>query len=210
MKKYKLYLFDFDGTLLDTMPALSYVFTYCYAQVGVKFDPKDTQDFARIPLSVGYKKIGAPQELFKEFCKHIDLSLDFPEAISQSSPYEETMEFVKYLKENQIHAGIVTSNNVKHVQDVLKVVNIPVDTFEIYIGNKEVERFKPDPDPINKALIAAGPSFTKQDVVYVGDGMNDAISANNAGIDAVIVDRHEEFPDSDKYIRIKNLLELFK
>ena len=42
MKKYDLYLFDFDGTLIDSMAALEYVFSYSYNQVGIKFDKDDT------------------------------------------------------------------------------------------------------------------------------------------------------------------------
>ena len=48
------------------------------------------------------------------------------------------------------------------------------------------------------------------EVVYVGDGMNDAISANNAGVDAVLIDRNNEFTESDKYKIIRNLKELFE
>lgn len=209
MKKYKLYLFDFDGTLLNTMPALSYVFTVSYAHVGVKFDPKDTMEFARIPLIVGYKRLNAPEDRFQDFCAYIDKSLDFPEALHSNSPFEESMEFFKYLREHNIHAGIVTNNNKTHVIDVLNVMNIPIETFELYIGNKECERFKPDPDPINKALALVGSRFSKEDVVYVGDGLNDALCAKSAVVDAVIVDRENEYQDSPDYVRIKNLFELF-
>ena len=209
MKKYKLYLFDFDGTLLDTMPALSYVFKYAYEKVGIKFDEKETMEFARIPLIVGYRRLNGPEERYLEFYDYIDKSLDHPEALHLNSPFAESMEFFKYLKEHQIHAGIVTSNNKTHVIDVLNVMGIPIDTFELYIGNKECERFKPDPDPINKAMVAVGDKFTKQDVVYVGDGLNDALCAEAAGIDAVIVDRENAFANNNEFTIIKNLFELF-
>lgn len=210
MKRYKLYLFDFDGTLLNTMSALEYVFSVGYEHVGMKFDPKDTVEFARIPLSEGYAKMNGKPENWQAFVDYIHKALDFPKAIESNTPYEESLEFMKYLKDNHIHAGIVTSNKTTHVKDVLKVFDIPLDTFDIYMGNQEYKRFKPHPEPILKAIEASGKNYKLEDVVYVGDGMNDALCAINAGVDAVLIDRNEEFPDSTKYKRIRNLNELFK
>ena len=210
MKRYKLYLFDFDGTLLDTMAALEYVFTVSYEHVGIKFDPKDTVEFSRIPLNEGYKKLGGKPELWMEFADYVHKSLDFPKALEANTPYEESLEFMKFLKENKIHSGIVTSNKCSHVKDVLKVFDIPLDTFDIYMGNQEYKRFKPHPEPILMAIRASKKNYKLEDVVYVGDGMNDVLCANNAGVDAVLIDRIGAFPDSNNYIRISNLNELFK
>ena len=210
MKRYKLYLFDFDGTLLNTMSALEYVFTVGYAHVGIKFDQKYTVEFARIPLSEGYKKMNGNPEKWQEFVDYIHKALDFPKAITSNEPYEESLEFMRYLKDNNIHAGIVTSNKTTHVKDVLNVFEIPLDTFDIYMGNQEYTRFKPHPEPILMAIKASKKDYKLSDVVYVGDGMNDALCAINAGVDAVLIDRTNEFPDSDKYIRIRNLKELFE
>ena len=210
MKRYKLYLFDFDGTLLDTMKALEYVFTVGYEHVGMKFDSKDTVEFARIPLSEGYKKMNGKAENWQQFVDYIHKALDFPKAITSTLPYEESFEFMKYLRDNHIHAGVVTSNKATHVKDVLNYFEVPLDTFDIYIGNQECTRFKPHPEPILKAIEVCEKKYKPEEVVYVGDGMNDAISANNAGVDAVLIDRNNEFTDSSKYIRIRNLKELFQ
>lgn len=210
MKRYKLYLFDFDGTLLNTMEALAYVFGVSYAHIGLKFDPKDTVEFSRISLKEGYERMGGKEEDIPEFADFIEKSLDFPKALEANEPYEESLEFMKYLKDNKIHCGIVTSNKSKHVKEVLQVFNIPLDTFDIYIGNKEYTHFKPHPDPIIQALKATGNAYKLEDVVYIGDGINDTICANEAGVQAVLIDRPGLFPDSDKYLRIRNLKELFE
>ena len=210
MKKYKLYLFDFDGTILNTMPALEVIFSKTYEHVGMKFDPKDTVYFSRIPSDVGYKILNGDPEKFEEFCKYLEIAIDLPEALVSNHPYEETYEFLEYVKLNHIRTGIVTSNRTHHVKDVLKVMDIPEDSFDIYVGNKEYEKFKPHPDPILKALEIGKYDGDLTDVVYIGDAMNDALSAISAGVNAVIIDREDEYPDSDKYVRIHNLMELFK
>ncbi len=209
MKKYKIYLFDFDGTILNTMPALDFVFSISYAQVGIKFDTKLTKEYACIPIDLGYVRLKGSMEDFDKFYAYIEKSLDFQESLERNSPYEETYEFLQYLKDNNIVSGIVTSNKISHVYDVMDAMHISRDSFTVYIGNKECKKFKPHPEPILNALKALNYKGPLEDVVYVGDGINDMICASNAGVDAILVDRDEEFPDSDKYIRIHNLRELF-
>ena len=210
MKKYKVYLFDFDGTLLNTLPSLDYVFRYSYEKIGIPYDSKNTLEFSRVPLTVGYERFKAPQERWEEFISYIDESLDHEEALKSNELYPETREFIDYINKEKIFAGIVTSNNKKHVKEVLREFNIPVDTFSLYIGNKECHYFKPHPDPIFKAIEAMKYQGDYKDIVYVGDGLNDTISANEAGVTAVLIDRIGAFPESDKYIKIKSLMELFK
>ena len=190
------------------MPALTYVFTVSYAHVGVEFDPQDTALFSRIPLDEGYRRIGANPEKWRDFCDFIEKSLDFPEALRANHFYPETLEFIDHITKKKVVAGIVTSNIITHVKDVLEVMNIPFDTFQIYVGNKECNRYKPLPDPVLVALEKLG-NPDKSEVVYVGDALNDAKCANAAGVDAILIDRIDEFPDSKDYVKIKNLLELF-
>ena len=210
MKKYKIYLFDFDGTLLNTLPALQHVFELSYAHIGFKYDPAWTLEFSRVPLHVSYAKIGAPKEKWDEFIAYIDYSLDLPKSLLSNSPYPESLEFFQYLKDRDIFAGIVTSNNIKHVKEVFEILEIDSDIFKLFIGNKECQQFKPHPDPILKALEKLQYTGDRHDVVYVGDGINDTISANAAGVDAVLIDRDDSLPSSDKYIKIKSLMELFE
>lgn len=210
MKKYDLYLFDFDGTLLDTLPSLDYVFKTSYESIGVSWDSSLTEEFSRIPLHVGYEKLGAKKEHWEVFCKTIDESLDHQKTIELSKCYPETKEFVKYLKDHNLKAGIVTSNNKKHVIEVLKVLGIDPNIFEVIIGNKECQRFKPYPDPILIGLEAFNYKGDKRKVVYVGDGNNDMLSAISAGVDAVLIDRENNAPLNKDYKIIHKLTDLFE
>ena len=209
MKKYDLYLFDFDGTILNTMDALTVIFSKTYEHVGMKFDPKDTIAFSRIPIDTGYQMMNGDPAKFKEFRDYLEIAIDLPEALVSNHPYPETYEFIDYVRKNNIKAGIVTSNRSHHVKDVLKVMNIPKDTFSVYVGNKQYKKFKPHPDPILKALEMIKYDGDLSKVAYIGDAMNDALCANAAGVDAILLDRIDEYDDSDKYLRIHSLMELF-
>ena len=209
MKKYDLYLFDFDGTILNTMEALEYIFSVAYEHVGMKFDPKDTVEYARIRIDEGYYRMNGKPEKFMDFADYLHEAIDFPEALKRNEPYPDTYDFIDYVRKNHIKVGIVTSNKASHVKDVLNVMNIPIDTFIVYVGNKDYKNFKPHPDPIFKALELSGYTGDKSKVAYVGDALNDAISANAAGVDAIIIDRIDEYPDSSNYVRIHSLMDLF-
>ena len=47
----------------------------------------------------------------------------------------------------------------------------------------------------------------KKDACYVGDSLNDCIAATRAGIVPILLDRDNEYPDSE-YLRIRSLKEL--
>ena len=209
MKKYDLYLFDFDGTLINSYPALEYVFSYSYQKIGIPFDKKDTIEYSRIPLIDGYNRLNGDPEKWEEFVKIIEDSLDHEESLRANSVYPETYEFIRYLREHHIKAGIVTSNVDNHVKAVLKKMNIPLDSFVIYLGSTQCRAVKPNPKPLLMALEELNYKGPLNKVVYVGDGINDTLAANNAGMDAVLIDRIDAFSDSDKYERIHSLMELF-
>lgn len=210
MKKYDLYLFDFDGTLFYTLPSLIDIFLGAFKEIGLNAKKEDCLRYSRIPLTESFAELGGTKEMVAPFVEALERLIDDKQIMAKSEKYEESDAFFSYLNKNKIRAGIVTSNNKSHVLDMLIEFSVPLDTFEIIVGNKEAEGTKPDPRPILKALELA--KIDKNDyskVVYVGDALNDVLAAHNAGIDAVLLDRNKEFDDYPQYQRIYNLMELF-
>ena len=193
MQKYKVYLFDFDGTLVDSHDSLVKVFEDSYASVNVKVPQGYCLRLMRIPLWQGYKELNAPEDerSKKLFGDMINFTLDAPEVLKLTKPYEDTLDNLYRLKSQGIILGIVTSNNVKHVKDVLGFLNIPEDLFSVIIGNGDTKIHKPNPDPIYKALERL--NISKDGVCYVGDAIQDKETAINAGVGAVLIDRNHEY-----------------
>ena len=210
MKKYELYLFDFDGTIVDSLNSLTEIFVLSFRAIGYEIDPKNCLRYSRIPLEETYAEIGAPWEKVDEFVKAIRYYLDDEEVLKKTELYPETFNLLKELHENGYKFGIVTSNNEKHVIDVLNMFEIPVDWFEIFVDSDKVRETKPSPKPLFYALEELSYMDKKDKVVYVGDGMNDMVAANRAGIDAILIDRDNSFEESDQYIRISDLRELLR
>lgn len=207
MQKYQLYLFDFDGTLFDTLPSSKYVFRKAYENIGFQFSEDDVLGFTREPIPDSYARLGAPKEKFDSFMEDIEKYVNSQESVNLTGIYDDTYDTIIDLRMDEADLGIVTSNNVPHVRDIFKKFDMQKDFFAVLVGNREAPNPKPSPEPILKALEMIGYKGDKKDVCYVGDSLNDCISAVNAGIVPILLDRDGEYKDVP-YQTIKSLKEL--
>ena len=207
MQQYSTYLFDFDGTIVDSHDSLVKVFEDSYASVGVKVPNGYVLRLMRIPLFQGYAELHAPEDEAskKRFGDMINQTLDAPEVLKLTKTYDDALKSLYALKARGARLGIVTSNNVKHVREVLRFVNMPEDLFEVIIGNGDTKVHKPNPDPIYKALERLG--IDREGVCYVGDALQDFNTAINAKVEPILLDRHHEYDDVEG-IKIYSLEEL--
>ncbi|MBP5574640.1 MAG: HAD family hydrolase [Bacilli bacterium] len=207
MQKFQLYLFDFDGTLFDTLPSSKYVFKKAYEGLGMTLDEEEVLGFTREPIPDSYQRKGAPKEKFDAFMADIEKYVNSQESVNLTGIYDDTYDTIIDLRMLEADLGIVTSNNVLHVRDVLRKFDMQKDFFTVLVGNREAPNPKPSPEPILKALEMINYKGDKKDVCYVGDSLNDCIAAVNAGIVPILLDRSDEYGNSS-YQRIKSLKEL--
>lgn len=208
MKCIETYLFDFDGTLVDSHDSLVEVFHGAYASVGVDVPEGYVLRLMRIPLIQGYEELGAPMtdEAMKVFEKNIRALLDAEFVLKLTKNYQDVLPALIKLKNKGKQLGIVTSNNVKHVKDVLRFLNIDEKMFDVIIGNDDTEKHKPNPEPIYKAMELLHLT-DKSKICYVGDALDDKKAALNAGVTAVLLDRADQYLDEDGIV-IASLSEL--
>lgn len=208
MKSIETYLFDFDGTLVDSHDSLVEVFHGAYASIGVDVPDGYVLRLMRIPLIQGYEELGAPmnQEAMDIFEKNIRALLDEEYVLKLTKTYEDVIPMLNKLKSKGKQLGIVTSNNVKHVYDVLRFINIDKNLFDVVIGNDDTKKHKPNPEPIYKAMEIL--SLTdKSKICYVGDALDDKKAALNAGVTPVLLDRDGVYGNEDGIV-ISSLSEL--
>ena len=195
---------------MDSLKSLEDVFVLSFRAIGVEIDEKDCLQYTRQPLEETYQHVHAPMDKVSEFVRAIKFYLNDEEVLKKTELFPETKEFLKELHDKNIKFGIVTSNNEKHVIDVLNFLDIPVEWFAIFVDSDKVPETKPNPKPILYALDELGYMGRSEEVVYVGDALNDMLAANNAGVDAILIDRINAFEEAENYYKVNSLFDILK
>lgn len=181
-KKYKLYLFDLDGTILDSDELIRLAFHELYSL----YKPKDFVIDDNKLLSFSGPQIS--QTLSNEFPEQdLDFMLKEWKRVSQkyydqtAKLYEGAYDLLKLMKEKKINFGIVTSKHRYATDYSFKLLGL--DKLELFcVCADEVKNIKPDPEGIYYAMKYFGVE-NKSDVVYIGDSIYDFLTAKNAEVD---------------------------
>lgn len=185
---YQTYIFDLDGTLLDTLGDLAASVNYALRTHGM---PEHSIDDVRRFVGNGVRKLmeravpdGADNSLFDEtFATFRQYYM--AHSLDTTRPYEGIPETLATLKARGCHLAVV-SNKMMAATQALCHHFFP-DTIEVAIGEDEAAgiRRKPAPDTVFAALKALG--VGKENAVYVGDSDVDIQTARNAGLPCISV-----------------------
>lgn len=191
---YKVYIFDLDGTLLDTLTDLAASTNYALRKHGM---PEHSIDDVRRFVGNGVRKLmeravpdGADNPLFDEafatFRQHyMEHSLD------TTRPYDGIPETLAALKARGCRLAVVSNKMMAATQELCR--HFFPDTIEVAIGEDEAHgiRKKPAPDTVFEALKILGVSRVEEpdglSAVYVGDSDVDIQTAANAGLPCISV-----------------------
>lgn len=208
MRRFDLYIFDFDGTLVDSFDSLFYIFTRAYNKIGIEIKREDIPYLSRVSLEEGYLKFHGDLSKAQIFGDEITAALKDKNGIIETKLFKDTIEFLQIAKKENLKIGIVTSNSVSHVKEVLDYLKIDANLFSFYVGHDECVEKKPSPEPILRGIELSGYKGDLDNICYVGDGLNDTKSANGAHVNAILIDRTNSFKDDKNYIKIKSLMDL--
>ena len=184
---YETYIFDLDGTLLDTLGDLAASVNFALRTHGM---PEHSIDDVRRFVGNGVRRLmeravpdgannphfAAAFATFREYYLH--------HSLDTTRPYEGIPETLATLRERGCRLAVV-SNKMRKATEELCHHFFP-DTIEVAIGEDEATgiRKKPAPDTVFAALNALHNSVK---AVYVGDSDVDIETARNAGIPCISV-----------------------
>ena len=187
MKKYSTYVFDLDGTLLDTLGDLAASVNYALRTHGM---PEHSIDDVRRFVGNGVRKLmeravpDGPDNPQFEAAFATFRAYYMEHAQDTTRPYEGIPETLAALKAQGCRLAVVSNKMRKATEELCR--HFFPDTIEVAIGEDEAAgiRKKPAPDTVFEALRVLG---DKGDAVYVGDSDVDIQTAHNAGIPCISV-----------------------
>ena len=179
---YNTYLFDMDGTLLDTLADLTAAVNHTLEQYGY---PRRTIEQVRKGLGNGAAKLVAamlPQG--EETPGFADIMRDYrawyqAHACVETCPYPGVPEMLKRLRQRGCKVAIVSNKPHGAACELAERFFPGVPTF----GERPETPRKPAPDMVFHALAALGAG--KENAVYVGDSEVDVQTARNAGLPVI-------------------------
>ena len=188
MQQYHTYIFDLDGTLLDTLDDLASAVNYALRSYGM---PEHSREEVRRFVGNGVRMLMIraipdgernPQfeEVFSTFRQYyLEHSLD------RTRPYDGIPEMLARLKQRGCRLAVVSNKFDAATKELCR--HFFTDTIEVAVGEHEAEgiRKKPAPDTVNEALSQLG--VDRLDAVYVGDSDVDLQTARNAGLPCISV-----------------------
>ncbi|MDQ0233494.1 pyrophosphatase PpaX [Metabacillus malikii] len=174
--KINTLLFDLDGTLINTNELIIESFLHTLHQYyPSKYKREDVLPFIGPTLyetfeSINPEKMDEMVQVYRTFNheQHDKLVTEF----------ETVFETIQTLKEKGFKLGIVTTKIRSTVNMGLKLTKLD-QFFDVVVTLDDVEKAKPDPEPILKALEQL--DSTPEEAIMVGDNHHDIEAGKNAG-----------------------------
>ncbi len=181
-----IYLFDLDGTILNSGKDIAVAANYALEKLG-----KNPLPESEIIKHVGYggRKLiegvlnTSDEELINEGVK-LFREYYFSNLTTYSEPYPFVIDVLKNLKEKGKYLGVVTNKYEDLSVQILKELDL-LDFFDVVVGGDTTPEKKPHPLPIIHALERIPVNSEK--AIIVGDSEADILAGKQAGIKTCLV-----------------------
>ena len=193
--KYKIAIFDMDGTILNTLDDLADSMNHCLRVHGLA--ERSLQEI-RTFLGNGIHWLvecsvpdGTDEETLEKVYQTF-LVYYKDHCANKTRPYEGIPQVLQSLR----RAGVLTAVVSNKADYAVKILceDYFKDMLDFSVGELEGRRRKPYPDSVNAVLDQF--HIAREDAVYIGDSEVDFQTAQNAGLDVIMVGwgfRDEDF-----------------
>lgn len=184
--RYDTYIFDLDGTLLNTINDLAASCNYALRSCGM---PERTVDEVRrfvgngvrllmvraIPGGDSNPRFDEAYAIFRQHYLH--------HSLDTTKPYDGIEELIAELNAAGKHVAVVSNKFYAATQALVR--HFFGDTIKVAIGERENIRKKPAPDTVLEALRQL--DMPAEAAVYIGDSDVDIDTARNCGMPCISV-----------------------
>lgn len=185
--KYKLAIFDFDGTLFDSITDVMICFNEVLASHG--FPTLTREEFIIclggnideiVSLILGENATPENISLIKEEYGKLYSTSDKKHTL----PFEGCLDVLRQLMDENVLLAINSNRTTSSIRFFVEKFFSEIDFLSIE-GHNPPYPSKPNPYGVEKILKIV--NVAPEDAVYIGDSIKDIQTAQNAGIDCVIV-----------------------
>ena len=175
--KFEAYLFDCDGTIVDSMPLHYRAWKKALGEWGCEFSERLFYDWGGLPVAEVISTLNRQQGLQMPVDKveHRKESLYY-ELLPQLQAVPEVLEQIE-ARQGQIPFGVVSGSRRESVVASLTVVNL-LNRFQTLVCAGEYQKSKPDPEAF---LMAAEHLQVKPEACLVFEDTEMGIQAARAG-----------------------------
>ncbi len=177
---FRNYIFDFDGTLMDTSAAIMATIRATIKAMGL---PERTDGQCRSIIGIRtdeaghhlYPDVAISDEEFALVFRSLYPAMQerFP-----AKPFPGVVATLRSLRADGHPLAIATSRRRDSVKSFLRDLNI-LDWFQMTVGAEDVTQGKPNPEPVINILRAQG--WEPRETLVVGDADVDILMGKAAG-----------------------------
>ncbi|MBQ7986065.1 MAG: HAD family hydrolase [Clostridia bacterium] len=182
----KLCIFDLDGTLMNTIPAISHFGNQALKKFGF---PEITPD--RYKLLVGNGRDLLIHRMLQEFDADTDENFENvgkaydsayeADPLYKTAPYDGILDMLDTLKAKGLTLAVLSNKPDNVTQDVVRLFF--GDRFDVIAGQKPGVKVKPDPAGVFLILEELG--IKAEESFFIGDTYVDISTGKNAGIESI-------------------------
>ncbi len=181
-----LFIFDLDGTLLDSIDDIAFSMNHVLKEHGFPEHPKESYFYfvgngARVLSERALSGLGCTetetQSVLEDFMAFYDRHKS-----DNTRPFEGLTETLETLQAQGIRLA-VASNKPHEVMEELMHRQFPTLHFSVVLGHRKGHPVKPDPEIVFDILEKI--RVPREEVLYLGDTAVDVKTAHAAGLRAV-------------------------
>ena len=186
----KLFIFDLDGTLVDTAPDFKNSINYMLNELN---ETEVTLEEIRNWVGYGARELirrtvvdkNIPhdekriEEMLKIFLLHYTHNID-----DDSVLFNNVKNVLEFLKNNGIKLAVCTNKMERLSNILLEKLNV-LHMFDYLVGGDSLSRSKPDPFPLLN--ICEQLNTETSDSIMIGDSVTDLNAGKGAGMPVVLV-----------------------
>ena len=204
--RYKNFLFDLDGTLIDSAPGIEASFYIAYLKVYNKACQKNITTFIGPPIDHvlttvnGETNLEVINRFVDAFKQHYDT-----EGYKKSKLFDDVELVLEVLMNNKLNIFIATNKRVKPTKLILEYLSIGKYFNDIYCPDMEAFKFKNKTDLI--AHILKTNSLLYNETIMIGDTIHDGLAADENKLDFALVEYGYGEYQNSKY-KLNNIKQL--